>query len=1074
MMNAKRSVLFGNVSFGTNNGHPRARFPAAPPPRSGMGEARGGAPAARGDSLAALAADAARGLASCRARAAALRARLDGSLRASGLVEGGDGVASQHAARTRRAAGLAGDVSGEARDAVDACEAHLKRGETGGALAAYARLARAALLRDASSGPARLDGAVAIRAERCRAALSERLAASLDQYDARGPDENAAERTALALGGLYWLDRDPDEWFRRDDRSAAPIPEGGWRGVHRVAVNKTRLDRLARRDAETPPAAAFLSPKQQKNERATSEAKGPSGPSLEAPHPSANLEEEEDHPRVLEEDSPSSAFSAAGSLRRDLDAAARDAASLLAALDAAPAPPPPPETVRASVAAPAAAALGAAIDALIARIDRDGGFEATGPHDRHPRSDRRRVDDADARADATDARRASGALVALARAADEYVANAAAGLAATPDSKRGSLRRTNPTSTPFSSSNRREFSSSTRAAAASLVSASFSATLDARLARLESALARSRAAAPALRALAAAGPSALAERFLRAGALEPHHKLEPSCAAAVAEANHALPTENTARFSVGRRTSPRKSMSIPPLEPRVRSVVARALAARVGALVADALGATFGREAMTRRAACVAANTARAAARAIRRAEAEEAEAEAEEGEAVADERTRRTKTALATARRLEALASRADSAAASAASRPAATALEGGAAQAWRFRRKPDSIATAPRCSPAIVHWRRCVARGVLALDREAAAFPFPSRGRFKGSGEGGGSFSDGFGSARARLLDAFASTAAAEAAATTLRIAPSRARRDAFAWDCRAIASTLAALDRVVRDAVLRDEDEDEDERGEDEDERGEARTRSDEARRTVGSSRVLAATSRALVRRAALLLAPADDVRAALPEIARLAVSGATLATPGDDDRGVGSFGSFDEERAAHPSTLAESAFGRAPSPESLWDPRDPAWDRPPPSDEWAWIPRDDPARTAASLLDGDRVITGDGDERLSKTPAHSAPWPCPREAREAHEALERSWREAEAAQAARASAEERWAALAARSELADDDQTPLDEEEEAERKALRDAVAAAAARAGGGGGETRPAGAVKKPSASASGP
>ena len=1073
--------MFGNVSFGTNNGHPRARFPAAPPPRSGMGEARGGAPAARGDSLAALAADAARGLASCRARAAALRARLDGSLRASGLVEGGDGVASQHAALTRRAAGLAGDVSGEARDAVDACEAHLKRGETGGALAAYARLARAALLRDAaSSGPARLDGAVAIRAERCRAALSERLAASLDQCDARGPDENAAERTALALGGLYWLDRDPDEWFRRDDRSAAPIPEGGWRGVDRVAAKKTRLDRLARRDAETPPAAAFLSPKQQKNERATSEAKGPSGPSLEAPHPSANLEEEEEEdPRVLEEDSPSSAFSAAASLRRDLDAAARDAASLLAALDAAPAPAPPPETVRASVAAPAAAALGAALDALIARIDRDGGFEATmGPFDR---SDRRRVDDADARADATDARRASGALVALARAADEYVANAAAGLAATtPDSKRGSLRRTNPTSTPFSSSNRREFSSSTRAAAASLVSASFSATLDARLARLESALARSRAAAPALRALAAAGPSALAERFLRAGALEPHHKLEPACAAAVAEANHALPTEttNTARFSVGRRTSPRKSMSIPPLEPRVRSVVARALAARVGALVADALGAAFGREAMTRRAACVAANTARAAARAIRRAEAEEGEAE--EGEAVADERTRRTKTALATARRLEALASRADSAAASAASRPAATALEGGAAQAWRFRRKPDSIATAPRCSPAIVHWRRCVARGVLALDREAAAFQ-TSRGRFKGSGEGGGSFSDGFGSARARLLDAFASTAAAEAAATTLRIAPSRARRDAFAWDCRAIASTLAALDRVVRDAVLRDEDEDEDERGEgedergeDEDERGEARTRSDEARRTVRSSRVLAAASRALVRRAALLLAPADDVRAALPEIARLAVSGATLA-PGDDDRGVGSFGSFDEERAAHLSTLAESAFGRAPSPESLWDPRDPAWDRPPPSDEWAWIPRDDPARTAASLLDGDRVA-GDGDERLSKTPTHSAPWPCPREAREAHEALERSWREAEAAQAARASAEERWAALEARSELADDDQTPLDEEEEAERKALRDAAAAAAAaRAGGGGGETRrPAGAMKKPSASSSGP
>ena len=302
----------------------------------------------------------------------------------------------------------------------------------------------------------------------------------------------------------------------------------------------------------------------------------------------------------------------------------------------------------------------------------------------------------------------------------------------------------------------------------------------------------------------------------------------------------------------------------------------------------------------------------------------------------------------------------------------------------------------------------------------------------------------------------------------------ARARARRDAFAWDCRAIASTLAALDRVVRDAVLRDEDEDEDERGEDEDERGEARTRSDEARRTVGSSRVLAATSRALVRRAALLLAPADDVRAALPEIARLAVSGVTLA-PGDDDR-VGSFAGSFEERAAHLSTLAESAFGRAPSPESLWDPRDPAWDRPPPSDEWAWIPRDDPARTAASLLDGDRVITGDGDERLSKTPTHSAPWPCPREAREAHEALERSWREAEAAEAARASAEERWAALAARSELADDDQTPLDEKEEAERKALRDAVAAAAAaRAGGGGGETRrPAGAVKKPSASARGP
>ena len=138
---------------------------------------------------------------------------------------------------------------------------------------------------------------------------------------------------------------------RRPER--LPIRRG-WRGVDRVAAKKTRLDRLARRDAETPPAAAFKTTKQ--HGRATSEAKGPSCPSLEAPHPSATLEEEEEEdPRVLEEDSPSSAFSAAGSLRRDLDAAARDAASLLAALDAAPAPPPPPETVCASVAAPAAA-----------------------------------------------------------------------------------------------------------------------------------------------------------------------------------------------------------------------------------------------------------------------------------------------------------------------------------------------------------------------------------------------------------------------------------------------------------------------------------------------------------------------------------------------------------------------------------------------------------------------------------------------------------------------------------------------------------------------------------------------
>ena len=461
---------------------------------------------------------------------------------------------------------------------------------------------------------------------------------------------------------------------------------------------------------------------------------------------------------------------------------------------------------------------------------------------------------------------------------------------------------------------------------------------------------------------------------------------------------------------------------------------------------------------MTRRAACVAANTAapppeRFGARRRRRRRRRR--------------RGRRWRTNERGGRRplwrrlgRRGARARADSAAASAASRPA-TALEGGAARAWRGRRKPDSIATAPRCSPAIVHWRRCVARGVLALDREAAAFQ-ASRGRFKVRAKEEVFFGR-FGSARARLLDAFASTAAAEAAATTLRIAPSRARRDAFAWDCRAIASTLAALDRVVRDAVLRDEDEDEDERGEgedergeDEDERGEARTRSDEARRTVGSSRVLAATSRALVRRAALLLAPADDVRAALPEIARLAVSGRPSRRPATTTASVPS-GSFDEERAAHPSTLAESAFGRAPSPESLWDPR-PGVDRPP-SDEWAWIPRDDPARTAASLLDGDRVITGDGDERLSKTTAHSAPWPCPREAREAHEALERSWREAEAAEAARASAEERWAALAARSELADDDQTPLDEEEEAERKAMRDAVAAAAAARAGGGEERR---------------
>ena len=166
---------------------------------------------------------------------------------------------------------------------------------------------------------------------------------------------------------------------------------------------------------------------------------------------------------------------------------------------------------------------------------------------------------------------------------------------------------------------------------------------------------------------------------------------------------------------------------------------------------------------------------------------------------------------------------------------------------------------------------------------------------------------------------------------------------------------------------------------------------------------------AIAKALVTRAALLRADVREVIELLPELAAHVGLGMAKVAAG---RGADDVASI---ARGHP-------WGPGPSPEELW------------CEEEPWEPWEVDGEDGRDGDDGD----GDGDrDETSGGPGDPWRWLPRAEALE----LDASWRAAEDALARTAPIASVHAALWRRSELADDDRTPLDEAEAAGKEAVR---------------------------------
>ena len=306
-------------------------------------------------------------------------------------------------------------------------------------------------------------------------------------------------------------------------------------------------------------------------------------------------------------------------------------------------------------------------------------------------------------------------------------------------------------------------------------------------------------------------------------------------------------------------------------------------------------------------------------------------------------------RTAGALVRTLDGLAGAAEARAIRALLRPTTLALEGAAAQTWSSHRKPESMPKEPKWSPHVTSWTHTLAR---AVDRLATA-------RSK----------SGIVDA---MIRAMTTLAAAEVAGVYLRMTPSRAWRDRFAWDARAFAAAVYLAEASVREDVAAVDD--------------------DNNRR--------AAIAKALVTRAALLRADTSRLSDVIPEVATyvgLGMANVVAARVGRSD--------------AHPVS-AGHPWGPGPSPEELWErgvDDDGIGDGQSRDDAWRWLPK----------------------EALE-------PWPT---TDEGLADLTRAWAEVEATLVRTAPVGAVHSALWRRSELLDDDRTPLDETEAAGREAMR---------------------------------
>ena len=268
---------------------------------------------------------------------------------------------------------------------------------------------------------------------------------------------------------------------------------------------------------------------------------------------------------------------------------------------------------------------------------------------------------------------------------------------------------------------------------------------------------------------------------------------------------------------------------------------------------------------------------------------------------------------ARAAAESLESLAAAAESRAVDASLRTPRTALEGAAAQTWTHHRSSGEDKARHRCV------RRTSGRGAPTLRRASNAL------------ESNGTSTSCKRGTRPTAARALADRAAAEAWGVYSRLAPSRAWRDRFVWDCRTVARTLRALDARARMTEESIEDA-ETETSKRRETGGERDARERRPRRTKGrpgretrtgprptpsgtrpaprddgaapdafddaSSRVSACArmARAMCERAALLTVPTETILDAVADVRAAAASGTISVRfshpPGDGvDRNVG---------------------------------------------------------------------------------------------------------------------------------------------------------------------------------------
>ena len=365
-------------------------------------------------------------------------------------------------------------------------------------------------------------------------------------------------------------------------------------------------------------------------------------------------------------------------------------------------------------------------------------------------------------------------------------------------------------------------------------------------------------------------------------------------------------------------------------------------------------------------------------------------------------------------------------------ASQPARTSmLEGAGAQPWQFHRKPEAMTNTQPCSPHVTAWRSCALRGFAGLAESLGKENFPENFESEHRPVRHEHEHDHV----ASTLQVFIDCIAGEAFGTYARIAPSRAWRDRYAWvrvarfpnpglpvfphktdtffyryqDARAVAATLCELEKHVEMKKKKEN--------------------------TPGSTRIVSAAecaARALATRTALLMCPAEvfstqvlgDVRAFAVSAREIELSREIESSTDQIDHRVVR---RDKDNDAE---IENDADDDSPARELVVT----EFTDDEQAHAWGWMPCLLPKSDDSSHKE-------DGQDDSNTLPNPSSPqWPSPKQHKDAFAFVCAAWTEAETKLVKHATAREKHAALWHRSELKENDLTPLEPGEEVGKQVL----------------------------------